>query len=58
MSDPESTIDFLIDKVKGLELDVQYELHRADEAQEKYNQLRNMVILKLQELLISLEKDL
>lgn len=58
MSDSQSTIDFLTDKVKGLELDVQYELHRADEAQENYNRLRNTVISKLNELLSLLQVGL
>lgn len=57
MSDSQSTIDFLTDKVKRLELDVQYELHRANQAQEKYDNLKSVVFQKLNEILHILESS-
>lgn len=40
MSEEEKTINFLINKIKQLELDVQYQLHQANEAKRKYIDLK------------------
>ena len=58
MSQEQSTIDFLTNKVKQLELDIQYELHQTNEVQKKYDHFRNTIALKLNELLESLKIDL
>jgi len=51
MSQEQSTIDFLTNKVKQLELDIQYELHQTNEIQKKYDYFRNTITLKLNELI-------
>lgn len=58
MADEQITIEFLTSKVKQLELDVQYELHRANQAEEKYQNLRQRVSNIVQELSSCLTVDL
>jgi hypothetical protein len=55
MSDDKQTIEFLANRVKQLELDVQYELNQTNKAQDKYENLRKTMIIRLNELLASLE---
>jgi hypothetical protein len=54
MSDEKQTIEFLANRVKQLELDVQYELHQANQAQDKCENFRKTMIIRLNELLASL----
>ena len=58
MPQEQSTIDFLTDKIKQLELDIQYELHQKNETQKKYDHFRNAITLKLNELIEFLKIDL
>lgn len=39
----QQTIDFLLNKVKMLELDIQYELHLRTELEKKFQELNNIV---------------
>lgn len=40
MLEEKNTIDFLTNKIKQLELDVQYQLHQTNEAKKKYIDLK------------------
>jgi hypothetical protein len=57
MSEEKNTIVFLLDKVKQLELDVQYQLHRADRAEQKYIKLYNVIDQVVKKLNISMNSE-
>jgi hypothetical protein len=55
MLEEQKTIEFLVNRVKQLELDVQYELHRASVAEQKYEQLYNTVNQVINQLSVSID---